>query len=194
MKKKESVVVFDGEEKFIKPRSMTYDLKAGKSEFVGIIDEVKEINPARENPYGYNQGTFQMPDKSDPLFCARIKEYINTRGAGTATPESIMSAYNAFNQFCKESASPDSTTTETTTSTTTETTTTLQSGGADIKDVAPPNLVSNSPISFGLLNSPPLSEKIKKESDIRSNKNVWLVLMAVGVIGAAYFYYKTKKK
>jgi hypothetical protein len=39
-----------------------------------------------------------------------------------------------------------------------------------------------------------LSEKIKKESDMRSNKNLWYIFMAVGVIGAAYFYYKTKKK
>ena len=194
MKKRESVVIFKGEDKFIMPRARTYDLKSGKSEFVGITEEEKEIIPVRGNPYGYNQGTFEMPDTSDPSMCDRIKDYINTRGAGTATPESLMSAYNAFNQYCKAQIDVESTTTQTSTSTTTETTTLSTSGIIDTTTLLPQTSIINSPIDTPNLGINLKDKNVKNDSNSGINKNMLFVLIGIGVIGAAYYYYKKVKK
>jgi len=185
MKKKESVVVFDGEDKFIKPRTRTFDLKAGKSEYVGLSEE----NPSGQ--YGYNMGTFVMPDPSDPKFCETVKEYINTRGNGTATPDALMSAYNAFNQFCK--GETPSTTTENTTSTTTETTTVTTSTVTDTTTVsASVTKPTPSLVTVSNLGIPPSAAK--REKNTKSNINLIYVVIGIGIIGIAGYYFSRNKK
>jgi hypothetical protein len=129
--KKESVVVFNGEDKFIVPRNKVYNMKSGKTEFVGqngvkdenvtpptatdptpppppptgvIEDPDKGTNPPRQ--YGYSSGKFQMPDPTNPEFCQIVQEYITQRGHGSASPEDIMSAYNAFKKYCNSEPTP----------------------------------------------------------------------------------------
>jgi hypothetical protein len=194
--RKQSVVVFDGEDKFIKPRSVSYDLKAGKSEYVGLMEEqiTEKPNerPADAPPYGYNTGTFVMPDPSDPEFCNKVKQYINTRGNGTATPDAIMSAYNAFNRFCKTDTTD--TTTETTTLTTTETTTSAPTSTTTDTTTTKPVAVVTSPISIQSLGMPPTSNKSGKSAGQEKGKNTMLlVLLGIGVVGAVYYLYKKNK-
>jgi hypothetical protein len=129
--KKESVVVFSGEDQFILPRNKVYNMKSGKTEFVGqngvkdenvtpptatdptppappptgvVEDPDKGTNPPRQ--YGYSSGKFQMPDPTNPEFCGIVQEYITNRGHGSASPEDIMSAYNAFKKYCNSEPTP----------------------------------------------------------------------------------------
>jgi len=129
--KKESVVVFSGEDQFILPRNKVYNMKSGKTEFVGqngvkdenvtpptatdptppappptgvVEDPDKGTNPPRQ--YGYSTGKFQMPDPTNPEFCGIVQEYITNRGHGSASPEDIMSAYNAFKKYCNSEPTP----------------------------------------------------------------------------------------
>lgn len=195
MKKKESVVVFEGEDKFIKPRARTYDVKSGKSEFVGLTaDDPSVPRTADGTSLGYSRGTFVMPAKDDPLFCEKIKTYINTNGGGTATPEAIMSAYNAFNNFCK-SEPASNTTTETTTFTTTQTTTVSTSTVTDTTTL-PPATVMASPLTMSNLGTRPSAGGGGgggKEDEKAKSKNVLWILLAVAAIGGAAYYYYRKK-
>lgn len=129
--KKESVVVFKGEDKFILPRNKVYNMKSGKAEFVGqdgvkdagvtpptatdprpappnkdiiVEDPDKGENPPKQ--YGYSSGKFQMPDPTNPEFCGIVQEYISSRGQGSASPEEVMSAYNAFRKYCVSEPTP----------------------------------------------------------------------------------------
>ena len=129
--KKESVVVFNGEDQFILPRNKVYNMKSGKTEFVGqngVKDEGvtpptatdptptppkpteiaenpdKGTNPPK--PYGYSSGKFQMPDPTNPQFCQIVQEYITNRGQGSASPDDVMSAYNAFKKYCNSEPTP----------------------------------------------------------------------------------------
>jgi LPXTG-motif cell wall-anchored protein len=195
-KRKESVVVFEGEDKFIKPRSVSYDLKAGKSEYVGVTEE----QPARPDPYGYTMGEFSMPDLNDPLFCEKVKDFINTRGNGKASADAVMSAYNAFNQYCKGNPTNNesSTTTETTTSTTTETSTKSTSGTTD-NTTQPPNLTSPIATTFpSTLGMRPSASGGGGGSDVtkgKEKKNTLLyIILGIGILGAAAYYLTRKKK
>ena len=52
-KKKESVLVFDGEDKFISPRNVIYDKRKGTSTFVGqdgSVSSKTDGNPQEPNP------------------------------------------------------------------------------------------------------------------------------------------------
>lgn len=123
MAKKETVIVFDGEDKFIAPKERTFDKEKGVSNFVGQDGSVSsqptgavpKMNPdgtvatqlspeaQRFTDYMANQGTpVQIPTPSSPNFCVEIKTFIETRGGGKATSEMVMDAYSAFQQFCVE--------------------------------------------------------------------------------------------
>lgn len=101
--KKEKVVVFDGEDKFINPKNQVYDKTTGKAEFV-------EFNPDKPTPeyqefkrYIQNQeGDVVVPSPLDTNFCADVKVFIESRGQGRATPEQLMEAHNLFRQYCVE--------------------------------------------------------------------------------------------
>lgn len=101
--KKEKVVVFDGEDKFINPKNQVYDKTTGKAEFV-------EFNPDKPTPeyqefkrYIQNQEVdVVVPSPLDTNFCADVKVFIESRGQGRATPEQLMEAHNLFKQYCIE--------------------------------------------------------------------------------------------
>jgi hypothetical protein len=141
MAKKETVIVFDGEDNFIAPKERTYDKEKGVSNFVGQDGSVStpptsdapKLNPdgsvigqlspeaQRFTDYMTSQGTpVQIPTPSSPNFCVEIKTFIETRGNGRATSEMVMDAYNAFREFCvpkAEEVKPITTTTTTDTTT-----------------------------------------------------------------------------
>lgn len=129
--KKESVVVFNGEDQFILPRNKVYNMKSGKTEYVGqngvkdegvtpptatdprptppkpteiVEDPDKGTNPPKQ--YGYSSGKFQMPDPTNPEFCGIVQAYITSRGQGSASPEDVMAAYNAFKKYCNSEPTP----------------------------------------------------------------------------------------
>ena len=107
--KKEGVVVFEGEDKFIAPRNQTFDKKTGESEFVGgtqapAPSEI-ETNPDKKAFDEYmlrKNNPVSIPSPVEPNFCQRISDFIKTNGDGKATPEMIMQAYQLFQDKCVE--------------------------------------------------------------------------------------------
>jgi hypothetical protein len=122
-KRKEKVIIFEGEDKFVKPRNHSYDIGTGKSEFVGSDGEGKDVRtnipPLNAETKDAIQGGSGMPlpQLSSPTFCADLATYISTNGGGAATPNETMAAYDMFQRYCNK---PEDSTTSTTTSTTTE--------------------------------------------------------------------------
>lgn len=108
--KREQVVVFDGEDKFIAPKSRTYNKKIGKSEFVGVVESpegnkapISTIDGDAFNDYMRKKDLpAVLPSPSEPDFCAKAQAFIQTNGDGRATPEQIMQAYQMFQDNCVE--------------------------------------------------------------------------------------------
>lgn len=107
--KKESVVIFDGEDKFISPKSQVFDKAKGEAEFVGGTQTPSlsdnETNPDKKafDEYMLRQSTpVTIPSPVEPNFCERISNFIKTNGDGRATPEMIMEAYQLFQDKCVE--------------------------------------------------------------------------------------------
>jgi hypothetical protein len=143
MPKKETVIVFDGEDNFIAPKERTYDKEKGVSNFIGQDGSVSTPPPSgavpKMNPDGTVVGQLppeaqrftdymanqnvavQLPTLGSPQFCIEIKTFIETRGNGKATTEMVMDAYNLFRENCVEK--PLEIKPVTTTSSTTDTTT-----------------------------------------------------------------------
>lgn len=122
-KKKQKVIIFEGEDKFVKPRNFTYDISAGKSEFVSGDGEGKDSSVGVPSNLGETKDTISdgsvmpLPTLGSPNFCANLETYISTNGGGSATPNQTMAAYDMFQRYCNRPE--DTTTTSTTTSTTT---------------------------------------------------------------------------
>jgi hypothetical protein len=127
MSKKEKVIIFEGEDKFVKPRHHSYDMNTGKAEFISgdgagpSNDPSSNIPPPRNTPEGPNNQTTTstivgLPTLGEPDYCNKLQNFITTRGGGYATPDQIMGAHEMFKMNCREA---DPTTTSTTTSTTT---------------------------------------------------------------------------
>jgi hypothetical protein len=131
MAKKEKVIIFEGEDKFVKPRHSTYDINTGKSEFVSGdgVGPSKDPSSNITSPGTVSQrdqtvvsnlqdggSIVGMPTMGEPDYCNKLRLYIETRGGGNATPDQIMAAHDMFQRSCMEA---DPTTTSTTTSTTT---------------------------------------------------------------------------
>jgi hypothetical protein len=134
MSKKEKVIIFEGEDKFVKPRHHSYDINTGKAEFVGVDGPGKgnERDPSSNITTPGTGSQFDqtvvsnlrdggaivgMPTLGEPDYCNKLRNFITTRGGGSATPDQIMGAHEMFKLNCIE-ADP-TTTTSTTTSTTT---------------------------------------------------------------------------
>lgn len=124
-KGKEKVIIFDGEDKFVKPREYSYDINTGKSEFVGgdgvgnTKDPSSNIPPPNTEVKDTISGGSGMPlpTLGSANFCVNLQNYISTNGGGSATPDQTMAAYDMFQRYCNRPE--DRTTTSTTTSTTT---------------------------------------------------------------------------
>ena len=108
--KREQVVVFDGEDKFIAPKSRTYDKRIGKSEFVGVVESpegdkapVTTIDGDAFNDYMRKKDLpAVLPSPSQPDFCAKAAAFIQSNGDGRATPEQVMQVYQLFQDNCVE--------------------------------------------------------------------------------------------
>lgn len=100
--RKERVVVFDGEDKFIMPRKKTYDVAKGVAYDVSVAaDDTKEGAAFKEYMLK-KDSEVSLPSPSDADFCAKIKGFISTNGEGRATPDDIMRAYQLFQDNCVE--------------------------------------------------------------------------------------------
>jgi len=115
---KEKVIIFEGEHKFVAPRTHTFDTAKGEATYVGG-------NGAADT--GVQTPSSVMPIFGEADYCNRLQAYINSRGENTASPEQVMIAYQNFQTNCLSTSTTTETTTlvstETTTSTTTNTTT-----------------------------------------------------------------------
>lgn len=99
--RKERVVVFDGEDKFIMPRNKTYDIAKGVAYEQSVAGETKEGVAFKEYMLK-RESVVTLPSPSDADFCAKIRDFISTNGEGKATPEDIMRAYQLFQDNCVE--------------------------------------------------------------------------------------------
>ena len=107
---KEKVVVFDGEDKFIAPKSRTYNKRIGKSEFVGVVESpegdkapVTTVDGAVFNDYMRKKDLpVVVPSPSEPDFCAKALAFLQSNGDGRATPEQIMQTHQLFQDNCVE--------------------------------------------------------------------------------------------
>lgn len=107
---KERVIVFDGEDNFIAPKTRNYDKNKGTSEFVSQVGaENTPTSPEGDAFSRYmllkNQEVV-IPQPNEQDFCMRIQSFISGRGAGKATPEQIMTAYQLFQNNCIEKPVP----------------------------------------------------------------------------------------
>lgn len=109
---KESVIVFDGEDKFIAKKDKHYDKSTGFSNYVGAAGELITAPQAEAqmpttadgavfNQYMASQNTsLDLPVSSDPDFCQKAQQFISTNGDGRATPDQVMQVYNEFQRVC----------------------------------------------------------------------------------------------
>lgn len=99
---KESVIVFDGEDKFIAKKGTQYDKFSGFGNSVGAGGEIATTpEGAAFNQYIASQNTsLVIPSVSDTDFCVKAQQFISTNGDGRATPEQIMQVYNDFQATC----------------------------------------------------------------------------------------------
>jgi hypothetical protein len=107
---KERVVVFDGEDKFIAPRNVTYDKAVGEANAVGDGSAQKVEEPqGKLTPEGTAFEQYMrdqnrpvvMPSVGEDNFCQKMQTFIQTRGMGKATPDQIQQAYQLFQDNCR---------------------------------------------------------------------------------------------
>lgn len=114
---KERVIVFDGEDQFIAPRNVSYDVASGEANVVGdersqvvgvmrpdIESNLVDSGAKKEfDDYMRRQGqTVSVPSPVEPDFCLRVRQFIQSNGEGMATGQQIMEAHQLFQQHCVE--------------------------------------------------------------------------------------------
>ncbi len=109
---KESVIVFDGEDKFIAKKNKQYNKFSGYGNFVGAEGEASQgaqpnttssttADGAIFNQYIASQNaSVVIPNATDSDFCQKAQEFLRTNGNGLATPDQIMGVYNQFQATC----------------------------------------------------------------------------------------------
>jgi hypothetical protein len=184
---KETVIIFDGEDKFMSKSNKKYDKNKGVAYFVGGDGEVStETTTSTTTAAPVNLGSpMPIPDGSAD-YCSRLELYIKKRGDNLATAEQIMEAHQYFLTNCnvQETTTTSSTTSTTTvlpigTSTTTPTTT-----------IAPTVIIESTiPIDLG---KRPTSSKTTSNGDEKekSSNSIWLLL----IVGLGVLYLITKDK
>ena len=105
---KESVIVFDGEDKFIAPKEKEFDKIVGFANVVGSPDSDTREAIAAPTPQKDEAPTplpsppqMAIPVPSDADFCERAENYIRTNGGGTASPSDVMEVLNNFRANCQ---------------------------------------------------------------------------------------------
>jgi len=96
---KESVIVFDGEDKFIAKKDRDFNKQTGFSNLVGANGEstASDITPNPLTP----PDKVAVPSPIDSDFCSRAQVFISTNGNGTATPQEVMQVYSDFQANCQ---------------------------------------------------------------------------------------------
>ena len=199
---KEKVVVFNGEDKFIAPRNTIYDKNAGESQLVG--DETPssvriENNPDKQvfDDYMTRKSTpVIMPSPVEPNFCARMEQFISSRGNGMASPEMQMEAYRLFQDNCVEKPDVASPITNIPDQPPVKTVVAEVPKEAEVPPASSPLPFSFSPLSSPNLGRPPSSggsggggnEEEKGEPEKKVNWLLW------AVIGGSLLYFITRKK
>lgn len=109
---KESVIVFDGEDKFIAKKNKQYNKFTGYGNYVGAEGEASlgaqpnttsstTADGAIFNQYIASQNaSVVIPNATDVDFCQKAQEFLRTNGNGLATPDQIMGVYNQFQATC----------------------------------------------------------------------------------------------
>jgi hypothetical protein len=175
---KEKVIIFEGEHKFVAPRTHTFDTAKGEATYVGGNGkaETDVVTPSSV-----------MPIFGESDYCNRLQAYISSRGENTASPEQVMIAYQNFQTNCLST----STTTETTTLVSTETTTSTTTNTTTLAVILPPPppIV---PLGFGI--APPRGGGGGgggSDTPVVAPKKSywWLLLVAAG----AYLLFSKKK-
>lgn len=188
--KKEGVVVFDGEDKFIAPKGQIFDKMKGESEFVGgntmpALSEV-ETNPDKKafDAYMLRQSTpVTIPSPVEPNFCERISNFIKTNGDGRATPEMIMEAYQLFQDKCIEKPK-DKPIVDSPVSAPVEPDKVEKKTEVEVPPAsAPAPVVPIVPLNVPSLGSRPSSGKteVVKEEDKSAINSNWIFLAVVGI-------------
>lgn len=195
---KEKVVVFNGEDKFISPRNTIYDKNAGESQLVKDSNSLNTIitNPDKQvfDDYMARKGTpVIMPSPVEPNFCARMEQFISSRGNGMASPEMQMEAYKLFQDNCVEK--PDVTAPITNIP---DQPPTKPVVAESTKEVEVPPASTPLPASFVPLTSPNLGKPPsggggggKEEKGEPEKKVNWLLW---AIIGGGLLYLITRKK
>jgi hypothetical protein len=185
---KETVIIFDGEDKFVNKRNKKYNVKKGIAEFVGGDGEVStDTTTTTTTAAPVNLGSPMPSLDGSTDYCSRLKTYIETRGGNLATGEQIMEAHQYFLTHCIVQET-------TTTSSTTSTTTVLPIGTSTTlptTTLAPTVIIQPSiPIDLGQRPSSSKNTSSGQEKE-KSSNNLWLLLV-LG-LGVLYLFSKDKK-
>ena len=193
---KETVIIFDGEDKFVSKRNKKYDAKKGISNFVGSTGEVStETTSTTTTAVPIVLGVPMPIVDGSSDYCSRLQVYIESRGDGLAAPEQIMEAHQYFLTHCNpvnQTTSTSTTTTTTTNATTVEPTTTSTTTSTTTLPIVSGGFVYPAiPIGLG---QRPVGAKsgYGGGSDEKSkSKNYWLLLL-IG-LGILYVFSKDNK-
>ena len=88
MKRKERVVVFDGEDKFISPRRNPQE------------PQMTPEGTAFKKYMADKNAAIEMPSPTDEKFCEKAEAFIKTNCNGKATPEQLWEVYENFQKYC----------------------------------------------------------------------------------------------
>lgn len=103
---REKVVVFDGENDFIIRKQASFDKNEGKA--VSVDGSVSTPEGIAFKEYMDKEGKpIDIPNLSQPDFCARALDFINTRGNGKATAEMVHNTYQLYQANCIEKPPTD---------------------------------------------------------------------------------------
>jgi len=185
---KETVIIFDGEDKFMSKSNKKYDKNKGLAYYVGGDGEVStETTTSTTTAAPVNLGLpMPIPDGSAD-YCSRLEVYIKNRGDNVATAEQIMEAHQYFLTHCNVQET-------TTTSSTTSTTTVLPIIGTSTTTPTTTFIINDFPTIPIDLGQRPSSAKNSSsgEKKEKSSNSIWLLLI-VG-LGVLYLFSKDKNK
>lgn len=194
---KETVIVFDGEDRFVSKRNKKYDAKKGMSNFVGSDGGVTTETTTTTTtaapvvtvmPIVEVGVSMPIPDGSAD-YCSRLQVYIETRGNNVATPQQIMEGYQYFLTHCNAANQ-----TTTTTSSTTTTTTVLPIGTSTTTPTTTLAPVISTPLIPIGLGQRPVGAKSGsgggEEEKSKSKNYWWLLLVGLGIL---YVFSKDNK-
>lgn len=101
MKKKEPVIVFDGEDGFIMQKKALYSKASGKRIHAGF-EGVKSEEQVFKDYMNQQSAVLEIPDISQPDFCSKALVFIQTNGQGKASSEQVFQMHQLYQTHCIE--------------------------------------------------------------------------------------------